>query len=119
LTVVFTNYISIVGLTKKSDLSTTVSTEKLNFCLVYMSEYISQFELDICYKPGKVYFVPDMLLYLPVLPGRYENVLYNSKLDRLFGTSSTELQYTFTVSLVAIGNDFKNNIVKSYSTDSN
>jgi len=46
---------------------TTSSTDKLNLRLIRASQYLSQFELDIRYKPGKTHIVPDALSRLSQL----------------------------------------------------
>jgi hypothetical protein len=65
--IVFTDHGAIVGIAKQSDITTTVSTERLNLRLVRALEYISRFPLDIRHKPGKSHIVPDALSRLSTI----------------------------------------------------
>jgi hypothetical protein len=64
---IFMDHSSLVSISKKSSITSTVPTEKLNLRLVRAGEYLSHFQLDICHKPGKANFVPDALSRLATL----------------------------------------------------
>jgi hypothetical protein len=59
-TVVFTDHISSTNISKQNILS-SLSTTWLNLRLVCASQYLQQFTLNICHKPGKMNKVPNAL----------------------------------------------------------
>jgi len=106
--IIFTDHSAIPGLAKQSDITTTVSVERLNLRLVRASEYLSRFQLDICYKPGRAHLVPDALSHLPSSNGLQSNESALGELDTLYGTPTMLLQ---------ISKEFKAQIMAGYVTD--
>jgi hypothetical protein len=107
-TTIFTDHSAILGLAKQSDITTTVSVEKLNLRLVHASEYLSRFQLDIRHKPGKTHIVPDALSRLPSLNGAMTDNAAEGELDALHAESTTLLQ---------LHDEFKSRITAGYETD--
>lgn len=63
---------------------------KLNLWLVRASQFLQQFRLDVCHKPGKEYIVPDALSRL-ANANRHPNPQH-SKLDALFTYNTTVVE---------------------------
>lgn len=60
----FTDHSAAPPIARQTSLMTT-SIDKLNTRLVRASQYLSQFDIDYRYKPGKQHVVPDALSRLP------------------------------------------------------
>ena len=58
--VVYTNHDIVLKLTKQIILI-TLSTNKMNFCLIYVNDYIQRFEFQIRYKFEKIHIVSNVL----------------------------------------------------------
>ena len=67
-TVVFTDHAANPAIINQTKL-TSSSSDKLNLRLVRSSTYLSQFQLDIKYRPGKQHVIPDALSRLPAAEG--------------------------------------------------
>ena len=65
--IIFIDYALLVGILKKSNLTTTVSIDKLNLRLIRAGEYLSRFPLLIRHKPRKANFMLDTLSCLPIV----------------------------------------------------
>ena len=63
-TIVYTDHGANPKIANQTKMSTS-STDKSNLKLIRASTYLSQFRLDIRYKPGKSHIVPDALSRLP------------------------------------------------------
>ena len=63
-TIVFTDHAANASIAKQTTLSSS-NTDKLNLRLVRASAYLSQFQLDVRYRPGKRHILPDVLSRLP------------------------------------------------------
>lgn len=59
-TIIYTDHAATLGIIKQSSLN-TVSTEKLNLCLIRASEYLQCFRLDVKHKPGRNHYIADVL----------------------------------------------------------
>ena len=66
LVVVLIDYIATKGIVEKSPL-TTISIECSNRRLIYIAIYLSEYNLQIYYLPGRLNFVPDTLSRLKAL----------------------------------------------------
>ena len=66
LVVVLTDYIATKGIVEKSPL-TTISIERSNYRLIYIAIYLSEYNLQIYYLPGRLNFVLDTLSRLKAL----------------------------------------------------
>ena len=60
VTVIFTDHNANTSIAKQTTLSSS-NTDKLNLRLVRASTYLSQFQLEVKYRPGKDHIVPDAL----------------------------------------------------------
>jgi hypothetical protein len=61
--IVLTDYTSTRGVYERTNLNTS-DVSKANMRLVHASVYLSQFDLDVRYYPGRLNIVPDILLQL-------------------------------------------------------
>ncbi len=93
---IYTNYTITTVVVKQTKLS-IISTDKLNLRLVRASIYLLQFNLDVKYKLGKLYIIPDALSRLPIKE------------------TTPEIPSTFYITLVEISNDFKARLKKGYT----
>lgn len=59
--IVQTDHSAIVDIMKKSSITSTTSTIRMNTRLVHTSQFLRQFRLDIRHKSGKEHIVPDAL----------------------------------------------------------
>ena len=59
-TIIFTNHDATLGIVKQISM-TTIFTDKLNFRLVRVSDYIQRFDVELRHKSGKQHIVPDAL----------------------------------------------------------
>jgi hypothetical protein len=130
---IFTDYSLLVSISKKSNLTSTVSIEKLNLRLVRVAKYFLRFQLDIQYKPGKANFVSDALSRLATVNNEKKSDTKDSnkgELDALFAgnTSPDESireefyidfneNYIFTATLVEIEPAFKKQFLDGYEAD--
>ena len=62
-TIIYTNHVTIIKIACQISLS-TISTDKLNLCLIQASQYIQQFKLQIMHKFRKMHLVSDVLSQL-------------------------------------------------------
>lgn len=60
-TFIFTDHHAVERLSKHYNLTTTTCTDKLNLKLLRGSQYLSQFNIDVRYRPGRIHLVPDAL----------------------------------------------------------
>lgn len=59
-TTIFTDHSAATFIARQTSL-TSSSVEKLNLRLIRASQYLSQFNLRVIYRPGKIHLVPDAL----------------------------------------------------------
>ena len=109
-TVVFTDHSASVSISRQTTLSTS-NTDKLNLRLVRASQYLSMFDLDIRYKPGKRNVVPDALSRL--LRDRIET----SELGDEEGILDALTTYVYAASLVEMSPDFRKRISEAVEAD--
>lgn len=79
----------------------------MNICLVRASQFLKQFWLMVCYKPGKEYIIPNAL-----------SRLVNINIDHFINdsTSHSELDtlFTYSITLAEISPNFLKRIIKDY-----
>ena len=63
LIIIYINHVATVEIAHQISLS-TISTDKLNLCLIQASQYIQQFKLQIMHKFRKMHLVSDVLSQL-------------------------------------------------------
>jgi hypothetical protein len=100
---VYTDYRALLSISKQTILETT-STEYSNLQLVQASEYIQYFNLDIKYKPGKMYIVLDTLSQLA------GTILLSTEAELDFATA-----YNYIAILVEISEEFRAQLLRGYS----
>lgn len=100
-----TNHSAILDITKQSSIVSISSTMRINVCLVRVSQFLRQFNLDVRHKPGKEHIVPDALLCLASANHGKKTAEY-SELDALY-----------TCSLVGISDDFRSRLIEGYKKD--
>jgi hypothetical protein len=80
--------------------------DKLNLRLVRALQYLSQFRLDVRYRPGRQHIVPDALSRLSATEG-----LGDSKTDTL------EEPFIFNTTVIELAEDFHKRLVQACETD--
>lgn len=99
--IIFTDHAATADIMKATSLS-SLSTDKLNLRLIRASQYVSQYDLDIRWRPGKQNTVPDALSRL-----LYEDVEKveedDGVLDEvfIFALTMTEMSEAFKIKLKA------------------
>ena len=106
-TLIFTDHGAALGIAKQISLSTS-STDKLNLRLIWASEYLQRFNIEIRHKPGKQHIVPDVL-----------SRLASTNSDTKPEPAEGELDALFTVSLVQMDPVLKQKILDGYKSDLN
>lgn len=111
VTTVFTDHSAATVIANQTNLS-TASSERLNLRLIRASQYLSQFDIDVKYRPGKIHLVPDALSRLLRDTTTPPNI---SLLDEL---TIPEAEFAFTVTLVEMSPDFQTRLLTAYANDS-
>ena len=62
-----TDYSAILDIMRQNSIVSTTSTMRMNVRLIRASQFLRQFRLDVCHKPGKDHIVPDALSRLASL----------------------------------------------------
>ena len=106
-TIVFTDHSSTVAVVKQTNLVTT-STDKANMRLVRAAQYLSQFDLDVRWKPGRQHIVPDALSRLPTKQSPQETEDALADLDE---------GHVFHATIAEMSEDFRSAIKDGYKTD--
>ena len=108
--IIYTNHEAILDIFKQTILS-TFFTNKLNLRLVRVFDYIQRFDLIIRHKSEKLHVVLDALFRLFTSNSK-STIEDENELNMLF------ISAHFTVSLIAIDDDFKKRIVSEYVENS-
>ena len=89
--IIYMDHAATVSIIQQTSLNTT-SVEKLNLCLICVSEYLQHFQLDVHYHPGKSNVVPDALSHLA-----NQEITPNTEttLDVLHSTTLVEMSASF------------------------
>ena len=90
---------------------TSSNTDKLNLRLVRASQYLSMFELDIRYKPGKKNIVPDALSRL------LRDSKETSEPEDEEGILDALTTYVYAASLVEMSPDFRKQVREAIDSD--
>ena len=114
-TIVYTDHSAAVWIARQTSLMTT-STEKLNLRLVRASAFLSQFDLDVRFRPGKEHVIADALSRLPQHDGMAEGL--DEFLDNQVAFSDVcEPVYTYNATLAEMSTDFRKAIQIGYQKD--
>ena len=105
-TVVHTDHASTVGIMDSTNLASS-SADRLNLRLIRASQYVSQFDLEIRWRPGKHNTVPDALSRLV----RTKDESHSSEegiLDEVF---------VYTITITEMLNAFRKKLIAAYGND--
>jgi hypothetical protein len=133
LITIFTNYALLISISKKSNLTTIISINKLNLHLICAKEYLFKFPLLIWHKLSKANFVLDALFKLLIVnnpkPEAINSIIRISlikerELDALFAYNAFinkiahnkvynkfNKHYAFITTLIKIAPDFKEKFI--------
>lgn len=122
-TVIFTDHAANTSIARQTTL-TTSNTDKLNLRLVRASTYLSQFNLDIKYRPGKDHIIPDALSRLSSGCGlaRQTSDALDIDIDS-YHSSMTDPSdpindsYAYQGSLIAMSDEFKQRVIAGYAEE--
>ena len=104
-TVVFTDHRATPGIASQTMLQ-SVNSDKLNKRLIWASQYLSQFDMEVCHKLSRTNIVPDTLLRLA---SKFKwGIREKGALEEL-------LMYNYT--LVKLADDFKAQLKEAYQKD--
>jgi hypothetical protein len=114
-TIVYTDHSAAIWIARQTSLITT-STEKLNLRLVRASAFLSQFDLDVRFRPGKEHVIADALSRLP----QQDNLAQG--LDEFLDTQVAAIEahepvYTYNATLIEMSADFRKAIQTGYQKD--
>ena len=129
LTITYTDHSAVILIVKQMTLL-SFNTDKLNICLIWASQYLTQFNLDIWYKSEKHYLMSDTLFWLLVkkLKSERSNILDNLTENDLcvfieeafrfvHNQEKNHNQEVFNVTLVELTDKFKNWLKQIYISD--
>nr|OMP83046.1 Retrovirus-related Pol polyprotein from transposon gypsy [Diplodia seriata] len=104
----FTDHHAATFIAQHYNLQTTSATDKMNLKLVTASQYISQFDLRVFYRPGKTHLVPDALSRL--IGDRQDPVPEQSE-------ETLDPIGVFSVAVVEMSDAMKERIQQGYGRD--
>ena len=108
--IIQTDHSAIVDIMRKSSITATTSTVRMNTRLVRASQFLRQFRLDVRHKPGKEHIVPDALSRLAsTKPSTIADD--HSELDALFAG------YEYHSTQVNMSEAFRNRLLEGYDRD--
>ena len=105
--IIFTDHSSTTDITRQTTLSSS-SSDRMNLRLVRASQYASQFDLDVRWRPGKQNIVPDALSRLLRKREEVSDPEATGILDDVF-------VYNFT--LVEMSEDYRAKLAAAYKKD--
>ena len=104
LTIVYTDHAAIVLIAWKTNLTTTTATDKLNLQIIWASEYLQLFNLDVRHEPSKTHIIPDPLS-CPASCEKMARSTAKSKLDAL--AAIVQEIWANLATLIELSNNFK------------
>ena len=105
--IIYTDYSVILNIVKQISL-TTFFIDKLNFCLVQVSQYIQLFCLRIFYKLEKTHLVSDALF-------RLSNSAFSDDINILnVFYIDTDSEFVYTVIIIKLSINFKKHLKNDY-----
>ena len=119
VTIIYTDHAANPSIARQTKL-TSSSVDKLNMKLVRASAYLSQFRLDIRYKPGKSHIIPDALSRLPTtnrMPTDKDDVLDIENFHNGMIDPEDDVTYAYNHGLIAISPAFKQKLQEGYKAD--
>ncbi len=111
-TIIYTDHSAAIWIARQTSLIIT-STNKLNLRLVRASAFLSQFDLDVRFRPGKEHVVADALSRLP----QQDNLAQG--LDEFLDAqvASTEATHVYNATLIEMSEGFRKAIQTGYQRD--
>ena len=109
--IVYTDHGANPSIANQTKLSIS-SVDKQNLKLIRASTYLSQFRLDIRYRPGKTHIVPDALSRLPSRNTGGEGI---DSLD--VDSLHTCMEHAYHGALVELSESFKQRTIRGYEED--
>ena len=113
-TIIYTDHATIVSIAGQTNLTTTTATDKLNLQIIQASEYLQQFNLDVCHKPGKTHIIPNALSHLASCKETARSIA-EGELDALAAT--VQEIWANPTTLVELSNDFKEKLKTGYNNN--
>lgn len=119
--VVFTDHAANTAIAKQTTL-TSSNTNKLNLRLVRASAYLSQFDLDIKYRPGKEHVIPGALSRLSSSNSLSANK-HSDTLDLesyhcgMINPSEDPDIYTILGSFTVLSDEFQKSVIEGYGKE--
>ena len=112
LTIIYTDHSAAVWIARQTSLIMT-STDKLNLRLVRASAFLSQFDLNVRFHPGKEHVVADALSCLPQQDNSAQG------LDEFLNAqvTSTEAAHAYNATLTEMSKGFRKAIQTGYQRD--
>jgi len=107
---IYTNYSTTTSIVKQTKLLFN-STNKLNFCLVYILIYLLQFRLNIYYKLKKQYIV------LNILSRLLFNIDIIKRITNFDFDTNKRILNIYYIILVNISNNFKTKLKQIYKNN--
>ena len=98
--IIQTNHLTIINILQQSSITSTTLTMRLNLRLIWASQFLQQFKLNVRHKPGKEHIIPDALNRLastnsPPTDARHSELdalfVYNIKLIKIHPTLMSQI----------------------------
>ena len=121
-TVVYTDHAANPSIVRQTTLNSS-STDKLNLRLVRASTYLSQFQLDVRYRPGKQHIIPDALSRLPAssVTGALGSAIGALDIDTYHSGMEDPEQpdqvYAYQNTIIAMSPEFRDQILDGYAKE--
>jgi len=116
--IIFSDHVASVGIATQTSLTTTTSTDKLNLKLVRDSAYLSQFRLQVVYRPGRIHIVPDALSRLKAYG---KDVISPKVVPPRVATEAVDCHSlevgSYHTLLVELSPEFKQRLIAGYESD--
>ena len=105
--IIFTDHSATTDIARQVTLSSS-SADRLNLRLVRASQYVSQFDLDVRWRPGKQNVVPDALSRLLHRKEEHRDFKSPGVLDEIFA---------FNFTCTQMSTEYKDKLLKAYAED--
>lgn len=105
------NHLTIIDIVKQHSFVFTILIMCMNLGLVWVLQYLCQFDLNVCYRPAKDNIMPDALSWLANANTKKLLSMYD-KLNALFTTD-----IKFTAIIVWINDELWERVLNGYKID--
>ena len=113
--IVYTDHATIVSIARQTNLTTTTATNQLNLRIIWASEYLQQFNLNVRHKPGKTHIIPNALSHLASCKEAARSTV-KGKLDALAAT--VQEIWANLVTLIELSNSSMEELKTNYKNNS-